>query len=78
MGGYRPVVLETFVDPGRYRGTCYRASGWEFVGQTTGRGLTRAGKRYQSSAKLIYVRPLTERFREVLCSEELTGRQVEP
>jgi hypothetical protein len=26
--GYRPVLIETFVDPGRYSGTCYRAANW--------------------------------------------------
>lgn len=29
---------ETFVDPTRFRGTCYRAANWTFLGQTTGRG----------------------------------------
>jgi hypothetical protein len=76
--GYRPVLLETFVDPERYRGTCYQASGWELLGQTTGRGLARPGKVYQSAAKLVYVRVLREGFRELLCSEALVGRQVEP
>lgn len=76
--GYRPVLMETFVDPARYRGTCYQASGWQLLGQTTGRGLARPGKHYRSTGKLIYVRPLGEKFREVLCSDELAGRQVEP
>lgn len=76
--GYRPVLMETFVDPARYRGTCYQASGWQLLGETTGRGLARPGKQYQSTGKLIYVRPLVESFRAVLCSDELAGRQVEP
>jgi hypothetical protein len=76
--GYRPVLLETFVDPARYRGTCYRASGWELLGQTTGKGLARPGKAYQTTAKLLYVRPLREGFREILCADALVGRQVEP
>jgi hypothetical protein len=76
--GYRPVLLETFVDPARYRGTSYRASGWELVGETTGQGLVRRGKQYRSTAKLVYVRPLAEDFRERLCSEGLVGRRVEP
>ena len=76
--GYRPVLLETFVDPARYRGTCYRASGWEVLGQTTGQGLARAGKAYQSQAKLVFVRALGEGFRQVLCADALVGRQVEP
>ena len=76
--GYRPVLLESFVDPARYRGTCYRASGWELVGQTSGRGLARRGKQYRSSVKLVFVRPLVAAFRELLCSEALVGRRVEP
>ncbi|MDT8442624.1 MAG: DUF4338 domain-containing protein [Desulfuromonadales bacterium] len=75
--GYRPVLLETFVDPARYRGTCYRASGWERIGQTTGQGLVRPGRSYQSSVKDIYVRPLAEDFREQLCTEGLVGRRLE-
>ncbi|MCY4151532.1 MAG: DUF4338 domain-containing protein [Aestuariivita sp.] len=34
---FRPVLLETFVDPSRYRGTSYQAAGWQKVGQTLGR-----------------------------------------
>lgn len=36
--GQRPVLLETLVDPTRFRGTCYRAANWIPVGQTAGRG----------------------------------------
>ena len=36
--GYSPVLLETFVEQGRHRGTCYRAANWIHVGQTQGRG----------------------------------------
>ncbi|HEV2040492.1 MAG TPA: Druantia anti-phage system protein DruA, partial [Casimicrobiaceae bacterium] len=36
--GYRPVLLETFVESQRHRGTCYKAANWIHVGQTTGRG----------------------------------------
>jgi len=36
--GYSPVLLETFVETGRHRGTCYKAANWINVGQTTGRG----------------------------------------
>ena len=38
--GYRPVLLETFVDPAKYDGTCYKAANWQHVGNTTGRGRT--------------------------------------
>jgi hypothetical protein len=36
--GLRPVLLETFVDAQRYRGTCYQAANWISLGQTQGRG----------------------------------------
>jgi hypothetical protein len=75
--GYRPVLLETFVDPARYRGTSYRAAGWERLGQTTGRGLARRGQAYHTTVKGVYVRPLVAGFRERLCSEALGGRGAE-
>jgi hypothetical protein len=72
--GYRPVLLETFVDPKRYQGTCYRAAGWIELGQTTGQGLCRPGCTYSTTPKLIFVQPLVADFRELLCSESLKGR----
>jgi hypothetical protein len=66
--GYRPVVVETFVDPERYAGTCYRASNWLYLGDTTGTGLARQGKSYTSSPKKIFVLPLVPDFRTLLCS----------
>ena len=72
--GYEPLLMETFVDPEKFSGTCYRAAGWLALARTTGRGLARAGQRYQSSPKLIYVKPLAEDFRERLCREPLQGR----
>ena len=68
--GYRPVVVETFVDPQYYAGTCYRAANWLSLGQTTGSGLARKGKSYTSSPKQILVLPLVANFRTVLCSSE--------
>jgi Domain of unknown function (DUF4338)/DDE_Tnp_1-associated len=34
--GYPVQVVETFVDPQRFRGTCYKAAGWEQLGPTQG------------------------------------------
>ena len=72
--GYRPMLLETFVDPLRFQGSCYRAAGWEQLGRTTGEGLVRAGKQYQTSPKLIFAKPLQADFRRLLCSNQLKGR----
>ena len=38
MYGHPIYFLETFVDPERFRGTCYRAANWVLLGKTTGRG----------------------------------------
>lgn len=72
--GYRPVLLETFVDPARFQGTCYQAAGWISLGETTGEGLPRPGRHYATTPKLIYVRPLVKDFRLQLCSNALPGR----
>jgi hypothetical protein len=71
--GYRPLLLETFVDPARFRGSCYRASGWALLGRTSGEGLVRPGKHYQTSPKLIFAKPLQADFRSLLCSNQLKG-----
>ncbi len=72
--GYRPVLMETFVDPGKYYGSCYKASNWEHLGMTTGEGLVRKGKKYTTTPKMIFVKPLAYDFRSLLCSDELKGR----
>jgi hypothetical protein len=56
--------LETFVDPERHRGTCYRAANWVVLGQTTGRGKNAPSKKPTRSKKEILGYPLTPRFRE--------------
>ena len=73
--GYRPLLLETFVDPQHFSGTCYRAAGWALLGRTTGEGLVRPGRHYQTSPKLIFAKPLQADFRHLLCSEQLQGRR---
>lgn len=66
--GYRPVLLETFVERARFEGSCYKAANWIYVGETQGRGkLDRKGL-FSLPVKRIYVYPLHRRFREVLCA----------
>jgi len=72
--GYRPLLLETFVDPAHFAGSCYRAAGWALLGRTTGEGLVRPGKHYRTSPKLIFAKPLQTDFRRLLCSDQLQGR----
>ncbi len=64
--GHPIVYLESFVDPQRFPGTCYRAANWHFLGQTTGRGKDAQTKKANRSLKEILGLPLTKRFREML------------
>ncbi len=59
---------ETFVDPERFRGTCYRAANWTYLGETTGRGKSPT-KKPNRSRKLVFGYPLARNFRRLLCSE---------
>jgi hypothetical protein len=62
-----PVYFaETFIDPGRFRGTCYRAANWQLLGLTTGRGKNDQTNKPNRSIKEILGLPLTPRFREYL------------
>lgn len=72
--GYRPLLLETFVDVNKYHGTCYRAANWIFVGETVGRGRMDRYKQYLSSPKHIYVYPLHRDFRAILRGESGDGQ----
>jgi hypothetical protein len=68
--GYAPVLLETFVDVERYRGTCYQAANWIRLGMTAGRGRLDRHKEYLSNPKIIYVYPLVGDFRLRLCGSK--------
>jgi hypothetical protein len=68
--GQRPVLLETLVDPARFRGTCYRAANWIHVGQTAGRGrMDREHHAHGQAVKDIYVYPLLRHARRRLCGD---------
>jgi hypothetical protein len=58
--------LETFVDPERFRGTCYRAANWVLLGETTGRGKNDQTNRPNRSIKRMLGYPLTPQFRQLL------------
>jgi hypothetical protein len=61
---YRPWLVESFVDTGRYSGACYQAANWVAVGKTKGRGRQDRFTKAALSVKEIYVYPLTEDFRQ--------------
>ena len=60
---YRPVLLETYVERGRFSGSCYRAANWKYVGGTEGRGRKGTG----ATVKDVYVMPLQKKWQAVLC-----------
>jgi hypothetical protein len=64
--GHAIVLVETFVECERFRGTVYRAANWQHVGSTQGR--TRQDRHYtvRVPVKDIYVYPLARNFREIL------------
>ena len=64
--GHPVYFAETFIDPGRFRGTCYRAANWKLPGLTTGRGKDSTSKRPNRSIKEVLGYPLSPRFRELL------------
>ena len=65
---YQPVLLESFVENGRFKGTCYKASNWIFVGQTKGLGKVYWGRKESLPKKDIYLYPLNKNFKHLLCS----------
>ena len=64
--GHPVHYLETFVDPERFRGTCYRAANWKVLGRTTGRGKDDQTKKPNRSIKEVFGYPLTQDFRRQL------------
>ncbi len=65
--GYRPVLMESFVDVARFKGTCYKAANWIWAGATRGRGKRNCSlKRYASSVKNVYLYPLHRQWRSLL------------
>lgn len=60
---HRPLLLESFVDTTHYRGTCYKAANWQWIGRTKGRGRQDLLKKHEETVKDIYVYPLDKNFR---------------
>ena len=71
--GHPVHCVETYVETGRFRGTCYKAANWINVGTTTGRG--RDGGHHDAvlPVKAVYVYPLAANFREALAAAESQG-----
>jgi len=72
--GYRPWLLESFVDTGRQEGTCYRAANWRRLGASKGRGRQDRHHHAGESIKDIYVYELDKDFRRHLGLEDYERR----
>ena len=64
--GHPIYFLETFIDPQRFRGTCYRAANWTVLGVTTGRGKDAPTYQANRSIKEVLGYPLVKDFRQRL------------
>lgn len=64
--GYQPCLLETSVERDPFRGTCYRAANWIYVGDTQGRGKLDRQHRHALPVKQVYLYPLHGSFRQKL------------
>ena len=67
--GFKPILVETFVEQGRFRGTCYKAANWQCVGSTTGRTRQDRNHKIKAPLKDVYLYPLCRDFRKTLCME---------
>ena len=67
-------MLETFIDPGRFSGTCYRAANWLYLGRSTGRGHRTPSWRPNRSLKELWVYPLSPNFRQHLLGPDRHAR----
>ena len=67
---YAPVLIETFVDLAHFKGTCYKAANWVYLGETKGRGRMDRNKEYKLSKKAIFMYPLQRDFKSYLKGEK--------
>jgi Domain of unknown function (DUF4338)/Transposase DNA-binding/Transposase DDE domain len=77
--GYRPWLIESFVETERFAGTSYQAANWIEIGKTKGRGRQDRGHDNGKSVKAIYVYPLAADFRRRLGGvEPVVAGALEP
>jgi hypothetical protein len=76
--GICPVLVESFVDTTRYRGTCYRAANWMALGHTQGRGRQDRTHQAERRPKQLWVYALQTGWREQLCSSQALSSQAVP
>jgi hypothetical protein len=60
-------LLESFVDPSRFKGTSYKAANWSYLGHSKGASKSGNSYRWHGQIKDIYILPLVKDFRQKLC-----------
>lgn len=71
----RPSFIETFVDPSRFEGTCYRAANWSLIGSTKGFSKQGASHQRRHSPKLLFMYGTTPSSKHFLASHNLAATQ---
>jgi len=69
---YSPVMLETFVESPRDKGTCCKAANWVLMGRRAGRGKKSSSSKQALPAKDIWLYPLRKDFPRILCGQAHT------
>ncbi len=70
--GHAVVLLETFIEEERFRGTCYKAANWILVGRTKGRSRQDRYNQLRVPPKLVAVLPLERNWRRRLLGEVMS------
>lgn len=65
---YRPLLIETFVELDKFRGTCYKAANWQKIGVTKGYSLSHRKKEHISK-KAVFIYPLHKKYKQLLCTK---------
>jgi hypothetical protein len=63
-------LAETFVDNSRFKGTCYKAANWQYVGQTSGSAKKGNTYRHHGQPKAVYLYPLHRNYRKLLNDDQ--------
>ncbi len=67
--GYRPLLMETFVDSEQFKGTCYKAANWQRLGLTQGRGKYDFHTKRALPKKIVFAYPLHKTWKKHMTSE---------
>jgi len=64
---YKPVLFETYVDSSKFKGTIYKASNWQKIGQTSGN--YKRKKNQELLPKDVYIKPIVNNYKDILIDQ---------